>query len=204
MIPILLCSAVSMAIILERFWTLRGKVVTPPELMNQTWDWARNRKLDSNHMEALRHNSPLGRVLASALSQRDRSRDIIKEAVEDTGRHVVHEMERFLNTLGTIAGISPLIGLLGTVVGMIKVFSAIVAHGVGNPAQLATGISEALITTGAGLCVAIPSILFYRHFRGRVQTLVIRMEQQAIKLVDTIDQSNTTPAKTKPAVRRGK
>ena len=117
-------------------------------------------------------------------------RDLIKEAVEDTGRHVVHQLERFLNTLGTIAGISPLLGLLGTVIGMIKVFSAIMAHGVGNANQLAGGISEALITTAAGLTVAIPSFFFYRYFKGTVEAYVVSMEEQAINLIEAIDRGN--------------
>ena len=121
---------------------------------------------------------------------RHRSRDLIKEAVEDTGRHVVHELERFLNTLGTIAGISPLLGLLGTVIGMIKVFSAILVHGVGDASQLAGGISEALITTAAGLTVAIPSFFFYRYFKGRITAYVVFMEEQAINLIEAIDRGN--------------
>jgi biopolymer transport protein ExbB len=132
----------------------------------------------------------LGRVLSAGLVNRHRSRELIKEAVEDTGRHVVHELERFLNTLGTIAGISPLLGLLGTVIGMIKVFSSILVHGVGDATQLAGGISEALITTAAGLTVAIPSFFFYRYFKGRVTAYVVSMEEQAINLIEAIDRSN--------------
>ena len=131
-----------------------------------------------------------GRVLAAGLVNRHRSRHLIKEAIEDTGRHVVHELERFLNTLGTIAGISPLLGLLGTVIGMIKVFSAIMAHGVGNANQLAGGISEALITTAAGLTVAIPSFFFYRYFKGKVESYVVSMEEQAINLIEAIERGN--------------
>ncbi|MEM9531129.1 MAG: MotA/TolQ/ExbB proton channel family protein [Pseudomonadota bacterium] len=187
MVPILACSAVAMGIILERFWTLRRKVVNPPDLGQQVQSWALSRKLDSTHVEALAENSALGRVLAAALRNRSRSREIIKEAVEDTGRHVVHDLERYLNTLGTIAGISPLLGLLGTVIGMIKVFSSILVHGVGDANQLAGGISQALVTTAAGLFVAIPAFLFYRYFKGLVERLVVEMEEQAITLIDTID-----------------
>jgi biopolymer transport protein ExbB len=110
----------------------------------------------------------------------------MKEAIEDTGRHVVHELERYINTLGTIAAISPLLGLLGTVIGMIKVFSAITTAGVGNPSALAGGISEALITTAAGITVAIPTLMFYRYFRGKIAMLVIRMEQQALRMVEVL------------------
>lgn len=187
MVPILACSAIAMAIILERFWTLRTRSVIPPELGDQVQAWAMSRKLEESHIQALSENSPLGRILAAALRNRSRSREIIKEAVEDTGRHVIHELERYLNSLGTIAGVSPLLGLLGTVIGMIKVFGAILVHGVGDANQLAGGISQALVTTAAGLCVAIPAFFFFRYFKGRVERLVVEMEQQAITLVDTID-----------------
>ena len=187
MIPIVGCSAIAMAIILERFWTLRSKAVIPPDLGEQVRAWALSRKLDEVHVQALAENSPLGRILAAALRNRSRSREIIKESVEDTGRHVLHDLERYLNSLGTIAGISPLMGLLGTVIGMIKVFSSILIHGVGDAAQLAGGISQALITTAAGLTVAIPAYFFHRHFLGKVSALVIRMEEQAVALVDAID-----------------
>jgi len=142
----------------------------------------------------LRVESPLGRVYAAALRNRKRSRELIKEAVEDTGRHVVHDLERFLNTLGTIAGITPLLGLLGTVIGMIKVFSAIMVSGVGDANVLAGGISEALITTAAGLTVAIPSYFFYRYFSGAVSEYVITMEEKAIKLIECIERGAIAPA----------
>jgi biopolymer transport protein ExbB len=187
MVPILACSAIAMAIILERFWTLRTNSVIPPELGEQVQAWALSRKLEEAHVAALAENSQLGRILAAALRNRSRSRDIIKESVEDTGRHVIHDLERYLNTLGTIAGISPLLGLLGTVIGMIKVFSSILAHGVGDANVLAGGISQALITTAAGLSVAIPAFFFFRYFTGRVERLVVEMEQQAISLIDAID-----------------
>jgi biopolymer transport protein ExbB len=190
MAPIILCSVLSLAIIAERFWALRRGNVVPPGVGQQVEDWAARHELDQRHIDQLRSGSAMGRVLAAALVNRHRSRDLIKEAVEDTGRHVVHELERFLNTLGTIAGISPLLGLLGTVIGMIKVFSAILAHGVGNANQLAGGISEALITTAAGLTVAIPSFFFYRYFKGRVAAYVVSMEEQAINLIEAIDRGN--------------
>ena len=186
MVPILLCSVLSVAIIAERFWALRRGNVVPPGVGQQVEDWAARHELDRRHIDQLRSGSALGRVLGAALVNRHRSRDLIKEAVEDTGRHVVHELERFLNTLGTIAGISPLLGLLGTVIGMIKVFSAIMSHGVGDPGVLAGGISEALITTAAGLSVAIPSLMFHRFFIGRVDELVITMEEEALKIVEVI------------------
>jgi biopolymer transport protein ExbB len=190
MAPIILCSVLSLTIIAERFWALRRANVVPDGVGKQVEEWAARHELDRRHIDQLRTGSALGRVLAAALVNRHRSRDVIKEAVEDTGRHVVYRLERFLNTLGTIAGISPLLGLLGTVIGMIKVFSAILAHGVGNANQLAGGISEALITTAAGLTVAIPSFFFYRYFKGRVAAYVVSMEEQAINLIEAIDRGN--------------
>jgi len=201
MAPILLCSTLSVAIIIERFWTLRKSKVTPEGLGRTVEDWAAKHELDVRHLGQLRDGSPLGRILAAALVNRKRSREIIKEVVEDTGRHVVHDLERFLNTLGTIAGISPLLGLLGTVIGMIKVFSAIMISGVGDANVLAGGISEALITTAAGLTVAIPSYFFYRFFRGMVSEYVISMEEKAISLIDAIERGNESPAEYSP--RRG-
>jgi biopolymer transport protein ExbB len=190
MLPIILCSILSVTIISERFWTLRRNNVTPSLVAEQVEEWAARHELDKRHIDQLRDGSALGRILAAALTNRHKPRELIKETVEDTGRHVVHEMERFLNTLGTIAGISPLLGLLGTVIGMIKVFSAIIAHGVGNANELAGGISEALITTAAGLTVAIPSYFFYRYFKGRVDEYVISMEAQAITLIEAIERGN--------------
>jgi biopolymer transport protein ExbB len=198
MAPILLCSTLSVAIIIERFWTLRRRKVTPEGLGATVEEWAARDELDEGHLQQLRSESPLGRIYASALNNRKRSRAVIKEAVEDTGRHVVHELERFLNTLGTIAGISPLLGLLGTVIGMIKVFSAIMISGVGDANVLAGGISEALITTAAGLTVAIPSYFFYRFFRGMVAEYVISMEEKAISLIDCIERGYATPTRYSP------
>ena len=193
MVPILLCSTLSVAIIIERFWTLRRSKVTPEGLNTMVEDWAARHELDARHLEQIKDESPLGRIYSAALINRKRPREVIKEAVEDTGRHVVHDLERFLNTLGTIAGISPLLGLLGTVVGMIKVFSAIMISGVGDANVLAGGISQALITTAAGLTVAIPSYFFYRFFRGMVAEYVISMEEKAISLIDCIERGNLSP-----------
>ena len=190
MAPIILCSILSLTIIAERAWALRRKNVVPVDLGDQVRDWASRHELDRRHIEQLRDGSSLGRVLAAGLVNRHRSRHLIKEAIEDTGRHVVHELERFLNTLGTIAGISPLLGLLGTVIGMIKVFSSIMVHGVGDANQLAGGISEALITTAAGLTVAIPSFFFYRYYKGKVEAYVVSMEEQAVNLIEAIEQGN--------------
>jgi biopolymer transport protein ExbB len=190
MAPIILCSILALTIIAERLWALRRSQVVPDGLGSQVEEWAARHELDRRHIEQLRSGSALGRVLAAALANRHRPRELIKEAVEDTGRHVVYRLERFLNTLGTIAGISPLLGLLGTVIGMIKVFSSILEHGVGDANVLAGGISEALITTAAGLTVAIPSFFFYRYFKGRVEEYVVSMEEKAINLIEAIERSN--------------
>lgn len=201
MVPIVLCSVVSVAICVERFWTLRPSQVAPRNLLAQVWSWIRNNQMDNRKLKEVRDASPLGQILVSGLSSSRRGREIMKESIEETAGHVIHEMERYLNTLGTIAVITPLLGLLGTVIGMIKVFSALQLEGTGNAAVLAGGISQALITTAAGLSVAIPSLFFYRFFVRRVDELVIEMEQEAIKLVDVIhsDKSDRTETRqTKP------
>jgi len=196
LVPILIASAIAMAIILERFWTLRRKAVSPPELGAQVMSWARTRRLDPQHIEALRQVSPLGEMFAAALDVRNRPRPVIKERVEDTGRHVVHKLERYLNTLGSIALISPLLGLLGTVIGMIRMFFAVMVSGVGDPLKMAGGIGEALICTAAGLCVAIPAYFFHRYFRSRVTSIVVDMEKQVGRLIDEL----TAAAETVPPV----
>ena len=195
MLPILLCSIIAVAIIIERLWTLQRRRVLPRDLAMRVWEWARDRQLDQKHLAVLSANSPMGRILAAGLANRHQSREVLKEIVQDTGRHVVHELERYLNSLGTIAAISPLLGLLGTVIGMVKVFTAITTAGVGNPGVLAGGISEALITTAAGLSVAIPSLIAYRYLRGRVDALVVEMEKEAMKLIDAL---HGTPAAEVP------
>jgi biopolymer transport protein ExbB len=187
MVPIILASIVAAAIFLERLWTLQRRRVLPAELTEKVWKWVEQRQIQDKHILALQQNSPLGKILAAGLANRHRDRSIIKEAIEDTGRHVVHELERFIGTLGTIASISPLLGLLGTVVGMIRTFNAIQTEGVGDPAALGGGIAEALITTAAGLTVAIPALLGYKYLRGRVDTLVVDMEKESIKLVQAME-----------------
>ena len=186
MVPILLCSVTAMAIVAERFWTLQRRRVTPANLVVQVWQWAKSGKLDDDRIRTLRKSSPLGRILAAGLVNRNNSRELMKENIEDVGRHVIHDLDRYLNTLGTIASITPLLGLLGTVIGMIKVFAVITTQGVGDPGILAGGISEALITTAAGLTVAIPTLMFHRYFRGHVDELVVTMEQEALKMVEAM------------------
>lgn len=189
MAPLILCSVIAAAIIIERLWTLKRKRVLPEGMNAKVWTWVDKGELDERHVQVLRDSSPLGRILAAGLAARSRERDIIKEQIEDTGRHVAHDLNRFLTTLGTIAAISPLIGLLGTVVGMVRVFAAITANGVGNPTVLADGISQALVTTAAGLSVAIPALIGYRYLRNHVDSLVVDMEQEATKLVDAIESA---------------
>ena len=186
MLPIIACSIAAMTIIAERLWAYRRKRVIPANLAAHVWKLYKANQLTAAHVATVRDSSPLGRILAAALVNHRHSREVMKEAIEEEGHQVVHELERYLNTLGTIAAISPLLGLLGTVIGMIKVFAAITVAGVGNPTVLAGGISEALITTAAGLSVAIPSLIFHRYLTGRVDQLVVAMEEQAIKLVEVM------------------
>ena len=199
MFPILACSVIALAIIAERFWTLQKDRVAPQDLVVRVWQWINNGELNDERIKRLRQSSPLGRVLAAGLVARSRSREVMKENIEDVGRHVVLELEKYLNSLGTIASISPLLGLLGTVIGMIKVFAVITTQGIGDPGVLANGISEALITTAAGLSVAIPSLMFYRFFRGRVDELVVTMEQEAMKLIEAVQPKRGGRMKKKMA-----
>lgn len=191
--PIIACSILAFAIIAERFWTLKTRRVMPKNLVAQTWQLRTQGKLTQNQLLALRDGSPLGRILAAGLANAGQERQVMKEAIEETGRHVAHELERFLNTLGTIAAITPLMGLLGTVIGIMQIFGTITEAGVGDPQQMAGGISVALITTVAGLIVAIPSLFFYRYFRGRVDALVIGMEAEALKLVEVVRGDRRRP-----------
>ena len=188
MAPIILCSIAAVGILLERLWTLQRKRVLPEELIKKLSSFADGgQQVNPKIIEALEKNSPLGRVLAAALANRDRGREIMMERVQDTGRHVVHELERFLNTLGTIASISPLLGLLGTVTGIIRAFNAVMLGGMGDPRLLAGGISEALITTAGGLAVAIPSFIAFRYLRGKVERIVVEMEKIAVTFADSLN-----------------
>lgn len=186
MLPILACSVAATAIVLERLWTLRRGRIMPDKLMVKIWQMHRQRQLSPERIAKLRAGSPLGRILTAGLVNRHHSREVMKEAIHDTGRQVVAEMERYLSTLATIASVTPLLGLLGTVIGMIEVFGVIMDAGVGNPGVLAGGISKALITTAAGLSVAIPTLMFHRYLDSRVNKLTIAMEEQALKLVEVM------------------
>jgi biopolymer transport protein ExbB len=183
--PIILCSVVAMGIICERFWSLRTQKVMPRHLGAQVWSLYRKNQLDASYIRQMRGESPLGAVLAAGIMNYPHGREVMKESIEQAGRAAVHQMGKYLNTLGTIASISPYLGLLGSVLGMIKVFSTFSeSAGVGNPSHLAGGISEILITTASGLAVAIPSLMFHRYFDGRVDGLALRLEEESLHLVE--------------------
>ncbi|TDT39447.1 biopolymer transport protein ExbB [Halospina denitrificans] len=186
MIPLLICSVLALAIIIERFYALRVNRVAPPATTNELWRWIKKKELNSRKLRLVQESSPLGRIMVAGLTNAKHGRDIMKESIEHEASQVVHELERFLNPLGTIAVITPLLGLLGTVIGMIKVFAQIQLAGVGDPGVLAGGISEALITTASGLTVAIPALIFHRFFIRRVDEMVVNMEQEAMKLVEVV------------------
>jgi len=192
MVPIVACSVVAVAIFFERLWTLQRRRVVPGTLTSEIWELVKHNQLDSRQIARIQHSSPLGQVLAAGLAHRHSPREVMKESIEDTGRHVVIELERYLGPLGTIAAISPLLGLLGTVSGMIRAFTAITAQGVGNPTVLAGGIAEALVTTAAGLTVAIPSLIAYRYLRGRVDRLVVLIEKEAMAFIEAVLQHQRT------------
>jgi biopolymer transport protein ExbB len=184
MVPILICSVVALAIIGERFWSLQRKRILPVELVPFIWQLHRDNKLDDAAIRRMKLSSPLGRILAAGLLNRKHSREMMKTSIEEVGRQVAHELERYLNALGSIASITPLLGLLGTVDGIIRVFSDIAVGGMGDPAVLSGGISEALICTATGLTVAIPSLFFHRYFERLVDDHVVRMEEESLRLID--------------------
>ncbi len=181
--PLIIASILALAIIFERFYTLRREQVIPPNLLEQTVNNLRQHGPNPDLLRALAEGSPLGRVLAAGIRNLGASREVMKESLEEAGRAVAHDLDRFLLSLGTIASVAPLMGLLGTVIGMVEIFGSQSATG-GNPAVLAHGISVALYNTAFGLIVAIPSMIFYRFFRGRVDAYLVDMEQQAIRLVE--------------------
>jgi biopolymer transport protein ExbB len=181
--PLLAASVIALALIFERLYSLRQSVVAPPGLVDQVLAEFRQTGATPELLSKTARRAPLGRLLAAGLANVKSPRPVMKEAIEEVGRVVIHELERFLTTLGTIAAMAPLMGLFGTVVGMIEIFGSQTSAG-GNPIQLAQGISIALYNTAFGLVVAIPAMIFYRHFRAKVDALVVEMEQQATKLVD--------------------
>lgn len=185
-IPLVLCSILALGIVLERAWALQRRRVLPPGLLQQVENWCVAGEVDAARIRSLREHSPLGRILAAVLLHGGEDRQRQRENVEDTGRHLTLELERYLNALGTLATISPLIGLFGTVIGMIETFNAISLSGIGAPEKLAGGIAIALVNTAFGLFVAIPSYVFHRYFRGRVDELVADLEQQAAELAESL------------------
>jgi len=189
--PIILCSIVAIGIIGERFYTLRQNVVAPRDLLPRVVQEYRQKGVTVEMLDRLALNSLLGKVLAAGLKNVKSSREIMRESIEEAGGAAAHELDRFLTTLGTIATMSPLLGLLGTIIGMIEIFGASAPSGMTNPAQLAHGISVALYNAAFGIMVAVPSLVFYRHFRARVESLVVEMELQAIKLVEIIHGERT-------------
>lgn len=183
---IILASVISLAIIFERLFSLRASLIVPDGLLAQTVTEYRRVGASADLLQLLNNHSPLGKLFAAGLRNVSVSREVMKDAIEDEGRVVAHQLERFLNTLGTIAAMAPLLGLLGTVIGMIEIFGSQAPGGSSNPQQLAHGISIALYNTAFGLIVAIPSMMFYRHFRARVDGLLVEMESQAVKLVEVL------------------
>jgi len=188
--PLLLASIIAVALIIERASALRRVRIVPLGLLESVIADYRQGGVNEQMLRRLESHSPLGRLFAAGLRNVGSSREVMKEAIEESGRGVAHELERFLTSLGTIASISPLMGLFGTVVGMIEIFGSPTASG-NNPQALAHGISVALYNTGFGLIIAIPSMIFYRHFRSQVDSLVIEMELQAIKLVEMVHGDST-------------
>lgn len=186
MLPIILCSLAVVGIVLERFWTLNPEKIAPKNLLGEVWNNIRAKQLDVESLKQLKQGSSLGSILAAGISNSRHGRDVMKDSIEEAASSVIHDLERYLSVLSTIAAITPLLGLLGTVFGMIEVFTAIMVQGTGNTGALAGGISQALITTAAGLCVAIPAMIAHRFYQRRVDSLVVTMEQEAVKLVDAI------------------
>jgi len=189
---IVLCSVIALGIFIERSVALNPDRIAPPHLLANVWKQLKAGELDAQRLKALRHGSPLGAILAAGLANRSQGRDVMKESIQEAAGHVVHDLERYLNTLGTVAAVAPLLGLLGTVVGMIRVFTEITVQGTGNANALAGGISEALITTAAGLVVAIPALVMHRYFTGKIDTIVVGLEQVSIKLVDALHTGKKT------------
>ena len=199
--PLLLASVVAVALIIERAITLQHSKIVPPTLLEQVVAVYQRQGASPDVLARLSKDSPLGRVLAAALRNHRSPRHVMKEAVEEAGQGVAHELERFLTTLGTIATAAPLLGLFGTVIGMIEIFGSQSPTGGTNPQQLAHGISIALYNTAFGIAIAIPALIFYRHFRNKVDGFVVLMEQEAAKLVDIVhgDRADFTPRSAAPA-----
>lgn len=184
--PLLACSILTLTIIIERFWTLRKSRVAPKNLLLDVMSRLRDDRMSLDYIRSMQAQIGLSSIFAAGLMNSKHGRTTMKESMQGEASHVIHDLERFMSSLGTIAAVSPLLGLLGTVVGMIKVFSVLMEHGAGNTSLLAGGISEALLTTAAGLGVAIPALVFHRFFSRRIDDLVVSMEQQSTKLTDAL------------------
>ncbi len=195
MVPIIICSVAVIAISVERYWTLNPAKIAPRTLLAQVWSWIKNNQIDAAKLRELKQSSQLGKILAAGLSNSKHGREVMKDSIQEAATQVVHDLERYVGSLGTIAAVAPLLGLLGTVFGMIEVFTAIMLEGSGNTAVLAGGISKALITTAAGLCVAIPAMIFHRFFQRRIDSIVVTMEEEAIKLVDALHSDRRVDVK---------
>lgn len=196
MIPLIFCSIAVIAITVERFWTLDPKKIAPKHQLAQVWNWIKTNQVNPEKLKELRQSSELGKILSAGLSNSRNGRESMKDSIQEAANQVIHSMERYIGALGTIAAVAPLLGLLGTVIGMIKVFVAIELEGTGNAGALAGGISEALITTATGLVVAIPAMIVHRFFIRRIDSLSVTMEQEAIKLVDALHSDRTVDVKT--------
>jgi len=192
--PLLLCSIAVIAISVERMWSLSPSKIAPPNLIAQVWMWLKNDEFTVERMRDLKMSSPLGYILASGLTNSS-DKDAMKESIEEAAGHVVHDLERYLNALGTVAGISPLIGLLGTVLGMMEVFSDIFNQGTGDSQVMAGGIATALVTTAAGLVVGIPALIMHRFLDRKIQGIVVQLEQQSLKLVEALHSNRHVEVK---------
>jgi biopolymer transport protein ExbB len=196
MLPLILCSIAVIAISIERFWTLNPKKIAPKHQLAQVWAWIKNNQVNAERLRELKVSSELGKILAAGLSNSRNGRETMKDSIQEAASQVIHSMERYIGALGTIAAVAPLLGLLGTVLGMIKVFVSIELQGTGNAGALAGGISEALITTATGLVVAIPAMIAHRFFVRRIDSLAVTMEQEAIKLVDALHSDRRVDVKS--------
>ncbi len=193
--PILICSLMVIAISAERYWTLNANKIAPKTLLAQVWSWIKNNQVDATKLRELKQSSPLGQILAAGLSNSKHGREVMKDSIQEAATQVIHDLERYVNALGTVANIAPLLGLLGTVFGMIEVFNSIMINGSGNTGVFAGGIAVALYTTAAGLIVAIPATISHRFFQRRIDSIVVTMEEEAIKLVDALHSDRRVDVK---------
>ncbi len=196
MLPLILCSIAVIAISIERYWTLNPNKIAPKHQLAQVWAWIKNNQVNAERLRELKQSSELGKILAAGLSNSRNGRETMKDSIQEAANQVIHSMERYIGALGTIAAVTPLLGLLGTVLGMIKVFVAIELQGTGNAGALAGGISEALITTATGLLVAIPAMIAHRFYVRRIDSLAVIMEQEAVKLVDALHSDRRVDVKS--------